>query len=71
MVMKFYLNDDSDNNSTNNNELFDNQWKELFVNSNDGSNEGLIHTINHFFQFNFIQKQEQVQLILHFYLIYF
>ena len=32
MVMKFLLNNKNENN-----------WNELFINSNDGSNEGLIH----------------------------
>ena len=47
-----------------------NDWKELFVNCNDNSNEGLIHKKNQFFQFNFIQKLELDQLIQHFYLIF-
>ena len=42
-------------------------WQELFiVNSNDNSNEGIIHKDKPFFQFNFIQKQELVLQILYF-----
>ena len=37
---------------------------ELFVNSNDNSNEGLIHKEKPFFQFNFILKHVLVQQIL-------
>ncbi len=44
-------------------------WKPLFVNSNDNSNEGLIHTEKPFFSVQFHQKQEQDLLIPSFYLI--
>ena len=47
-----------------------NEWRELFVNCNDGSNEGLININKPFFSVQFHPEARAGQLILHFYLIY-
>ena len=46
------------------------EWQELFVNSNDGSNEGLIHKTKPYFSVQFHPEAERDLQIPNFYLKY-